>query len=200
MSAEDRREYRPVLLLDMDGPLADFDRHGWEVCQDRGWSFDVPDHEHQTARYFTDHMPNKHERRWARELIESSGWFDSLPPTPGAIDGARELIEAGFDVWVCTKPLEANPTCRDDKGRWLRRHIPELEHKLILTPDKSMVVGAILLDDAPKMEWLPRSTWKPVIFDAPFNGLQSEWGGLIRFRWGDPLSYLWNVVEGGWSW
>lgn len=36
-----------TLLLDMDGPLADFDVHFWERCIAEGWAFDIEHHSHQ---------------------------------------------------------------------------------------------------------------------------------------------------------
>lgn len=98
-------------------------------------------------------------------------------------DGATFLRRRGFDVWVCTKPLEVNPTCRDDKGAWIEEHFPELLHRLIITPDKSMVRGDVLIDDAPKPEWFPRATWYPLIFDLPFNRSDPNYVGLPRFEW-----------------
>ncbi|HRE01607.1 MAG TPA: hypothetical protein PLV68_09925 [Ilumatobacteraceae bacterium] len=190
------------LLLDMDGPLADFDGHGWARCTELGCEFDVDGPEAQTARYFTDHMPNRAHRAAARAMIEAPGWFDQLSVTPGAVEGVHRLLDAGFDIWVVTKPLEENPTCRDDKGRWLRRYLPMLERKLILAPDKSLIVGDVLLDDAPKLAWFERALWRPVIFTAPFNGPGSAWDGLPRWRWGDPVDVLTDqALRGCWrSW
>lgn len=178
------------LLLDMDGPLADFDVHGWQLCGDLGHTFDVAGPHEQTARYFTEHMPVSAHRRQARRLIEAAGWFRSLPVTPGAKDGVALLLDAGVDIWVVTKPLEDNPTCRDDKGAWLREHFPMLERRLILAPDKSLIHGDVLLDDAPKLEWLSTSTWRAVIFACPFNGPGSVWDGFPRWSWGDPVEAL----------
>lgn len=178
-----------ALLLDMDGPLADFDVHFYNRCDGR-YEFDVAGVHEQTARYFTDHIPNRRHRVEARKMIDSSGWFRELPVTPGAIEGVDALLSAGVDVWVCSKPLEINPTCRDDKGAWLREHFPMLERKLILAPDKSMIRGDILLDDAPVIVHSSKRTWRPVVFAAPFNGPGSEWDGWPRWTWGDPLEDL----------
>lgn len=177
----------PVLLLDMDGPLADFDAQCWEACHERELLIDIGRPEDQSFRYFTDHVISKQHRAELRRLIEQPGWFRNLPPVAGAIEGTQDLIRMGFDIWVCTKPLETNPRCRDDKAAWLREYLPELEHKLIITPDKSMVRGAILLDDAPKLGWIQRSEWRPVIFPAHFNGRGSIWQRYPRWGWGmDP--------------
>lgn len=188
------------LLLDMDGPLADFDVHGYTRCRDLGHHFDIDGPHAQTARYFTDHMPVKAHRTAARAMIETAGWFEQLPPTPGAIDGVHRLLDVGIDVWVVTKPLEENPTCRDGKGAWLRQHLPMLERKLILAPDKSLVVGDVLLDDAPKPEWFDAALWQPVIFTAPFNGAGSDWGHLPHWSWIDPLAELVDhLVRAHWA-
>lgn len=179
---------RYTLLLDMDGPLASFDSAGYEMCDRLNLDVLVPRME-RTARYFTDHLSHEH-RAVARAEIETPGWFRSLPVVEGAKEGVAELIASGIDVWVCTKPLEENPTCRDEKAAWLAEHFPRLERKLIITPDKSLIHGAVLLDDAPKIEWLARASWLPVIFPEPFNGPGSEWGGLPRWTWGDPIERL----------
>lgn len=177
-----------TLLLDMDGPLADFDRHFYRRCSERGYTFDVDGPEFQQHRYFTDHLPNKAERKEARQMVDTAGWFAELPVTPGAQAGVLDLLIAGFDIWVCTKPLEANPTCHSDKANWLLRHFPPLHDRLIIAPDKSMVIGDVLLDDAPKAAWLDRAPWKAVIFDAPFN--RGRWPELARWSWGDPIDRL----------
>jgi 5'(3')-deoxyribonucleotidase len=179
-----------ILLLDMDGPLADFDRHFYEKCTELGYTFDVPGIEHQKHRFFTEHMVNYAERKAAREMVDSAGWFEQLPVTPGAIDGVRELLDFGVDVWVCTKPLEVNPTCRDAKAAWLREHFPELERKLIVAPDKALVTGDVLLDDAPHLGQVERASWRPIVFTAPYNGEGSEWVDLPHWHWTDGVDLL----------
>lgn len=183
-----------VVLLDMDGPLADFDRHFWGRFQHFG--FDVDGFEQQRHRYFTDHMVDPVQRAVARGVVDSSGWFRALPVTAGAQRGVDGLLSAGHDVWVCTKPLDENLTCRDEKYAWLREHFPMLASKMIVASDKSMVRGDVLLDDAPAVEWLRsgRSVWRPVIFTAPFNGVGSLWEGVPHWTWGDPLEDLVGAV------
>lgn len=184
------------LLLDQDGPIADFDLRFWDLAQDRGWALNIDDPAHQTKRYFTDHIIDKHQRNQSRWLIEGSGWFRHLPPVEGAIDGVRALIAAGVDVWIATKPMEANPTCRDDKGAWVRQYLPELEKKLIITPDKSLLVGDALLDDAIKPDWIPRAQWKPIVFNRPFNGAGSKWGSIERrWDWSMPIADLIEMMS-----
>ena len=111
-----------------------------------------------------------------------------LPVVPGAQQGVLDLLNAGVEVWVCTKPLEVNPTCHSDKANWILRHFPPLHDRLIIAPDKAMVVGDVLLDDAPKPEWFERAAWRPVIFDSPFN--RPMFPGCQRWTWGQPIADL----------
>jgi 5'-nucleotidase len=178
-----------ILLLDMDGPLADFDAYFWQVCTDQGWGFDITTPAEQRHRFFDEHLPVKTHRKLAREMINGTPWFRDLPVTPGAVAGVHELMSV-FDVWVCTKPLEANQWCASDKAAWIVRHFPALTSKLIMAPDKSMIVGDILLDDAPHPGWYEHAAWRPVIFTAPFNRDGSKWANLPSWTWGDPLDVL----------
>lgn len=183
---------KPVLLLDMDGPLADFDRHVWEVIvEPNGIEMNISGlDDPNRKRFLTDNCVHQRDAAFMRKAInDDEWWFDSLPVTDGAIDGTRGLYDY-FDVWVCTKPLEANDGCRDGKAAWLRQYLPELEAKMIIAPDKSLVHGAILLDDAPKPEWLDRATWNPVVFPSIFNGAGSEWEQLPFWKWGDDIDWL----------
>lgn len=182
-----------TLLLDQDGPLADFDQRYWDYCAEQGFELDIKDlSDTRRHRFMEGNIIDREHRKAARAYIESgtNRWFRDLPVTAGAEEGVDALLSAGVDIWVCTKPLEANENCRDDKGRWIKKHFPMLENKLILAPDKSMVRGDVLLDDAIKIKWIPKATWRAVAFATPFNGNGTEWGHLPHWSWGDPIEKL----------
>lgn len=182
-------ERKPIVLVDMDGPLADFDGYFYEQCIERGWTLDATC-ETQTARYMSDHVVSKAERKLSRKMVEETDWFRTLPVVPGAIEGINELARHA-DVWICTKPLEANVTCRDEKAEWVRIHLgAKWEQRLIIAPNKSLVRGSILLDDAPFPEWFSVAEWQPVIFPYPYNGIGSPWADLPRWTWGDSVETL----------
>lgn len=144
----------------------------------------------QTHRFLTGHFPRRQANsiRWH---IDNAHWFRDLPVTAGAQEGVQEMLDVGWDVWVCTKPLEANVWCRDDKAAWLREHFPMIpEPRLILASDKSMILGDILLDDAIKPSWVPRAHWAPVTFLRPFNGPGTEHHFGYDWTWGDRLGRL----------
>lgn len=185
-----------TVLLDIDGPLAGFDEHLFALSQKHGWEFKdgIFERAHQKSRYLTDDMANSQHRRMARDLCEAAGWFRSLPVIAGAQEGVDEMLTRGWCVFLCTKPLAANPTCRDEKYAWVCEHFPALKDRLIITPDKSIVYGDVLLDDAIKISWIQDAFWEPVVFDAPFNREGSIWANLPRFVWGEPVDNLFEFA------
>ena len=188
---------RPLrILLDLDGPLADFDAEFHRRCVAEGWQFDEgvhgpPDQRH---RFFTDHMPKRKQRRKARAMVDGPGWFRGLPVTPGALEGVAALLEAGHDVWVVTKPLPTSATCLSEKQAWLNEWFPALVDRMVTTADKSLVRGDLLLDDAVKTQWIGDAEWQPVVYSTPFNGADSEWAGLPRWTWADGIDRLVAMV------
>lgn len=181
------------LLLDQDGVLADFDKAFWDLCQHLEiemniLSMDDPNRK----RFMTDNIMNRKDSNRARQYVDfgKHRWFRDLPIMDGAQEGVAALEDAGIDVWVCTKPLEANWRCRDDKAEWIRQYFPHLEDKMIFAPDKGLIKGDILLDDAPKVKWFDYAEWEPVVFPHPFNGPGSVWEGLRHWSWTDPIDEL----------
>lgn len=179
-------------ILDIDGPLAGFDDELYRRCEAAGFAFadGVTSVETQKSRYLTDDITDKAHRRTARDWTEAEGWFRELPVVAGAQEGVDSMLSRGWDVYLCTKPLAANPTCRDEKAAWVGEHFPDLKEKLVITADKSIVRGHILLDDAIKLSWLETAYWTPVVFSAAYNGPGSQWERLPRWTWGDSLSIL----------
>jgi len=180
---------KPIVLVDMDGVLADFDAALWNVITEQ----EIPTNctrETQRVRFLHDAV-SKEDRPRIRAIVEECGWFRNLPLIPGAREGLRALEDLA-EVWICSKPLEPNRTCRDDKANWIEEHLgPRWVDRLILAPDKSLVRGDILLDDAPKPSWYARASWTPVIFPTIWNGSDSKWAGLPCWSWGqDPLKLL----------
>lgn len=192
-----------TILVDMDGPLADFDGKFYALTDARGYlmhggavSGANPCEVH---RFATDCIDDRRERDAAYREVAYTDWFRDLPPTIGAIEGINLLADHPdvADVYICTKPMERNRLCRDAKADWVRRHLGrEWERRLILSPDKGMVRGDILLDDAPKSEWFARAEWSPVIYRTPWNAPGASYCGkhglesAPRWDWADPLEGL----------
>jgi hypothetical protein len=100
------------------------------------------------------------------------GFFTSLEPLPGAIDGYRAL-EAHFEVYILTAPSYLNPLCYTEKRVWVGQHLGVKTAKnLIICKRKGLLKGDFLIDDHlyPEFEGeqiqigtTPFETWKEVL-------------------------------------
>lgn len=190
---------KPILpsdigLIDVDGVLAGLDDRVWELVRELGLRSDCePYPEHQQHRYSTDHL-RRADRKHIVEAIKKPGFFETLPVMAGAVEGVERLLAAcekvGTRLVVATKPLPGSRTSDSEKRRWLHDSFPALAEDAIFIPNKASLHGAFLLDDAIKPAWAAVASWKPVVFDRPYNGAGSQWEHWDRWTWTDPLADL----------
>jgi len=95
------------------------------------------------------------------------GFWEDLPPFPGAIDFARSLVENDLDVYLATMPAPG-PRCYYGKEQWVTNHLPFIgRERLIFCHHKNLLRGDALLDDNPK--YLAGFKGKRLLFDRPWN-------------------------------
>lgn len=77
------------------------------------------------------------------------GFFENLEPISGAIDSVNKLIEhSEYDPWILTAPSTRNAHCYTEKRNWIQNHFGyEFTKKLIISPNKSLLMGDYLIDD-----------------------------------------------------
>uniref|UniRef100_A0A8C6XWD4 5',3'-nucleotidase, mitochondrial n=1 Tax=Naja naja TaxID=35670 RepID=A0A8C6XWD4_NAJNA len=75
------------------------------------------------------------------------------------------------EVFICTSPIKKYRYCPYEKFAWIEKHFGHkfLEH-VILTRDKTIVSGHVLIDDRPDIIGVERTpTWEHVLFTACHN-------------------------------
>jgi hypothetical protein len=93
----------------------------------------------------------------------------------GALLALHEMESEGFQLYICTSPILTSQYCAQEKLNWIRHHLGEKWlSRVIITADKSVVRGDILIDDKPFESMDPggrhsTATWKQILFDAPYN-------------------------------
>ena len=134
-------------LVDMDGVLCDFtqgvlDRMAEQYPEILRLPYDAH------TEFEVQHNYPEGVRGKIRRLCEQPGFFRNLKPVPCAIEGMRWLIAEGHDVRICTSPLRQWQHCVAEKYAWVAEHLgEEFVRNMILIRDKSLVSGAILIDD-----------------------------------------------------
>ncbi|XP_013921867.1 PREDICTED: 5'(3')-deoxyribonucleotidase, mitochondrial-like [Thamnophis sirtalis] len=118
------------------------------------------------------HPPPTTLQEKAISIWESKDFFMELDPLPGAVEAVKEMAGLeGTEVFICTSPIKKYRYCAYEKFAWIEKHFGHefLEH-LILTRDKTIVSGHMLIDDRPDIVGAERSpTWEHVLFTACHN-------------------------------
>eukprot|EP00403_Amphidinium_massartii_P035295 CAMPEP_0178439866 /NCGR_PEP_ID=MMETSP0689_2-20121128/36418_1 /TAXON_ID=160604 /ORGANISM="Amphidinium massartii, Strain CS-259" /LENGTH=661 /DNA_ID=CAMNT_0020062491 /DNA_START=104 /DNA_END=2086 /DNA_ORIENTATION=+ len=153
---------RPIVLVDLDGTLVDWDAGFYKAWGDRPLV--------DRASYQIEKCVPPQFMQEAVQLFCSKGFFTNLPPMEGGIEALKEMAASGFEVFLCSSPLADSRYSAQEKWEWVREHLGDAwVNRLILTTDKTVVRGDILIDDKPVISGLQRPHWTQVLFDAPYN-------------------------------
>ena len=82
-------------------------------------------------------------------LIKNTpGWWANLKPLGFGMDIVKTLREIGFRLVICSKGPRRAVGAWTEKVQWVQKHIPDAD--IVLTQDKSLVYGRVLVDDWPE--------------------------------------------------
>lgn len=162
---------RPLVLVDMDGVLADF-----ELAVYTRFHRDFPDRspislDKRTVFYADLHYEDVYPGSGAvvKDYVQEKDFFRSLEPIAGAIDGMENLSK-DFEVYICTSPLSYFYHCVSEKFLWVEQHLGyEWTKRIVLTRDKTIIHGDILIDDRPDIDGYRKPSWVQLVFDQPYN-------------------------------
>lgn len=164
-----------IVLIDMDDVLSDFDGEVY-----KRWKKTYPDKyivppEERTRFYLHEEMPEG-SKDILREINTSKGFIRNLPEVPGGIEAVKEIAELGHTVFICTAPLLRYQNCAPEKYEWIEEHLgKKWIERLILTRDKTMIRGDILIDDKPEITGVNLPVLEHVIYDKAYNaGIKNQ--------------------------
>lgn len=103
------------------------------------------------------------------EIKKLPGAYLDMDPIPDAIESVHSLIGMGHEVWLATKPPTGIPDAYADKVRWALRYLPDLKRRIILTHDKSLLLGDVLIDDRPHKANADKFVGKLLVFTKEFG-------------------------------
>jgi 5'-nucleotidase len=158
-----------IVLVDQDGVLADFSKHFYTL-----WGEEYPQApnvpvEKRKHFWVEKDIPDVH-RDQVRALIRRKNFFRNLPPVEHALVGINELVQAGHEVFICTSPVTNHRYCLGEKQEWVEEHLGTwFARRMIITQDKTLVCGDVLIDDKPVIEGLMTPQWVHMVFDASYN-------------------------------
>ena len=77
----------------------------------------------------------------------------------------------GYTVFIVSSPSVKSVSCHSDKCEWVKQHLGDKwARRLVLTKDKTIVVGDVLIDDKPYITGaISKPKWKHITFAQPYN-------------------------------
>lgn len=178
---------KPIVLLDVDGVLADFLGGCLRVLRRFGVDADA---RHVTTWRIEDALGLAAEQR--HELMQAwarPGFCTRLEPYPGAVEGVHELRELAR-VYPVTAPMWSCPTWEHERREWLVEHFGFDRADVINTHAKHRVDGDVLVEDRADTlaAWRvarieERAQWAHgVLWGRPYNE-RSDWAGIRTNSW-----------------
>lgn len=160
---------KKIILVDMDGVLADFEGRFLE-----NWRKKFPNHpiiplaERETF-YLEEDYPDGLKKD-IESIFRAPGFFQNLKIISGSKEALTKMESLGHEVFICTSPISKYENCVLEKYHWVSKNLGyEWTKKMIVTKDKTLIYGDILIDDKPKHLGVKDPVWKYVLFDAPYN-------------------------------
>jgi 5'(3')-deoxyribonucleotidase len=129
-----------IALFDLDNTLCDYSnalKRDYELI--RGPN-------DPAVSEFNDDSPEYVENR-KRLITNQPGWWENLEIFQLGFDVLKIARELGFEIYILTKGPKRNQNAWAEKVRWAQKKVPD--SKIILTEDKGLVYGKILVDDYP---------------------------------------------------
>lgn len=104
------------------------------------------------------------------EITLRKGFYRNLEPIPGGREALEYLLSLGHDVRICTAPKRDYQNCVLEKMEWIEEHLGRTwTERTIITRDKTLVHGDILVDDKPNITGSRAPAWMQVFYDQPYN-------------------------------
>lgn len=125
-----------------------------------------------------------------KNIMADPRFYWNLPLVDGAMSAFAALDYAGIDVWFVSTPDPTNAQCAPAKIAWINSHFGGgAVTRLILTHDKTLIDGDVLLDDKPIISGANSSPhWEHLCFGnyAYSHLTESE----RAYNWDDALRIL----------
>lgn len=162
------------LLIDMDGVLGKWTDRFRTLFEAKFPDRKMLPHEKLTKFYLED----LHPKEWHDDFEEirmTQGFYLGIEPIEGAIESLKDIENNCLDFidpFICSSP-EVGETfhyCHSEKAEWVQTYLGSFWAKrLILTKDKTLVRGHLLIDDKPVITGAMTPTWSHLIYDQPWS-------------------------------
>ena len=159
----------PIVLVDMDNVLADFDQRILDQIAERH-----PDIAIAARQNFSISDDYPEHVDVIRAMSDEAGFFKSLPVVEGALEGWQHILDGNYLPRICSAPISTNPYSKVEKLGWLEEHLAPVfgswvVDQAIITKHKEAYTGIALIDDRAELRNAYKATWQHIVFDRLYN-------------------------------
>ncbi|WP_354214518.1 hypothetical protein [Arthrobacter sp. UYCo732] len=159
---------KPIALIDMDGNWLQWGVRLNQILLRLDPSFPIVDDDKRTG--WDDLAGPGGDPTVLKAAMNHPDLYHDLEPVPYSVESILEMADEGFDVFHCSTPTWTNPGCVPGKLAAIDRYFgPKAVDRLILTHDKTMVQGDVLIDDKGIITGAAVPSWKHLIHDQSHN-------------------------------
>ena len=169
-----------IVLVDVDNTIA-----SWDDAFLRRFSQEASERVRQRSCFrIEDVLWTPQERKEVGAILRQGSLYRDLPLYEGAKAALSDMLLDGHDVFLVTSPhAECTGPCAMHKLEWVRENLGERwVARTILTTDKTLVHGDVLVDDKPFVGGARVPSFHHVRYDQPYN--RGVAGARLE-RWGD---------------
>lgn len=156
------------ILLDVDDTLLDWSSRYDELLNKYGFPEINRTHEQHTFNLFAGRTPQ--EEKTIRDIMNFPNFYKNLEPKKGAQEAVDKMMTDGHEVFLVSSPWVSNISSMSDKYANIEsifgKHFQE---RLILTTDKTLVHGDVLVDDKNQVNGVHAPAWRHIYFTRPWN-------------------------------
>jgi 5'-nucleotidase len=162
------RPDKPVALVDMDETWLQWGVRLNEILLRLDPYYPIVDDDKRTG--WADLAGPGGDPMLLKEATNHPDLYTDLAPIPFAVESILEMVEEGWDVFHCSTPTWSNPGCVPGKIAAIDQYFgPKWTDKLILTHDKTVVRGDVIIDDKGLISGSAAPSWRHLIHDRPHN-------------------------------
>lgn len=156
-----------VILLDVDGVLADFVGDFLRVANRISGESYAPE---DVKEWDLSVLYPEVFRKQIFEAMNEEGFCRYLPKLPGSEEAVKMLRELG-KVYAVTAPWVSSKTWCWERTNWLMRHFDFAAEDVLHVTKKHLIQGDVLIDDRDVnvAKWLLANPGIGILWDAPYN-------------------------------
>lgn len=184
---------RPVILVDVDGVLANFIEANLRTLRTLGvhrehddvTTFDLEDCLNLTAE-----QRARMKARWSEP-----GFCAAIPEYPGSRDAIEALRVVG-DVYAVTAPMWSSLTWQGERAAWLVERFGFTHKQIVSTPAKHLVRGDLFIDDKTSTVETWQQAWPTcaaVLWRQAYNANAPGPFALHTSSWPKAVDLAWSL-------